>query len=32
MARADTLIYGAEGEARRRLANLERQERLAARN
>ena len=32
MARVDTLIYGAEGEARRRLANLERQARFAARN
>jgi hypothetical protein len=29
MARVDTLIYGAEGEARRRLANLEKQVRLA---
>ena len=32
MARVDTLIYGAEGEARRRLVNLERQEWLAPRN
>ena len=32
MARVDTLIYGAEGEARRRLANLERQVRLAPGN
>ena len=29
MARVDTLIYGAEGEARRRWANLEWQVRLA---
>jgi hypothetical protein len=32
MARVDTLIYGAEGEARTRLANLERQVRLAPGN
>jgi hypothetical protein len=32
MARVDTLIYGAEGEARSRLDNLERQARFAARN
>jgi hypothetical protein len=32
MARVDTLIYGAEGEARERLANLERQARVAAGN
>jgi hypothetical protein len=32
MARADTLIYGAEGEARRRLAHLEKQTRFAASN
>jgi hypothetical protein len=32
MARVDTLIYGAEGAARRRLANLEWQVRLAPRN
>jgi hypothetical protein len=32
MARVDTLIYGAEGEARRRLANLEWQVRLALGN
>ena len=32
MARVDTLIYGVEGEARRRLADLERQVRLAPGN
>jgi hypothetical protein len=32
MARVDTLIYGAEGEARRRSAHLERQARIAAGN
>ena len=32
MARVDTLIYGAEGVARRRLANLERQVGLAPEN
>jgi hypothetical protein len=32
MARVDTLIYGVEAEARRRLANLERQARVAAGN
>jgi len=32
MARADTLKYGAEGEARKRLADLEREERIVAGN
>ena len=32
MARADTLLYGVEGEARRRLDNLETQAKFAARN
>ena len=32
IARIDTLIYGGEGEASRRLADLERQARFAARN
>jgi hypothetical protein len=32
MARVDTLIYGVEGEARRRLANLEGRAKFAARN
>jgi hypothetical protein len=32
MARVDTLIYGAEGEARTRLADLERRARVAAGN
>ena len=32
MARVDTLIYGAEGAARKRLANLETQASFAARN
>ena len=32
MARADTLLYGVEAEARKRLANLESKARFAARN